>query len=270
MLLKSINTLGLVAVLAAGAELVSGFSASADPVRVSDGTTYGTPVVVGNGTVRSYVTYADGEAIEVGVAMSEAVMQGLPGTSGDHGEGHHDMHEFVLDLPAGNSTPFQHVGFNWNPGGHEPPGIYDAPHFDFHFYMIPVAERMAMVPADTADFNARARNYPAAAFVPAGYVAPAPVGIPQMGVHWIDPKSPEFNGKPFTQTFIYGSWNGKLIFAEPMITKALLESRTDLTTPIGAAESYGAPGRYPTSYTVRWNARAAQYEVALTGLVTKN
>lgn len=269
MLLKTINTLGVVAVMAAGTELVSGLT-SRDPVPAADGTAYGTPVVVGNGTVRSYVTYAGGEAVEVGVAMSEAVMQGLPAASSDHPEGHHDMHEFVLDMPAGNRTPFQHIGFNWNPGGHEPPGIYDLPHFDFHFYTIPVADRLAMVPTDTADYNAKARNYPSPAFIPAGYVAPAPVGIPQMGVHWIDPRSPEFNGKQFTQTFIYGSWDGKLIFAEPMITKALIESRQTVTTPIAVAESYSQAGRYPSSYTVRWNPRAAQYEVALTGLVTKN
>jgi hypothetical protein len=29
-----------------------------------------------------------------------------------------------------------------------------------------------------------------------------------MGVHWIDPKSPEFNGGKFTQTFIFGSYDG--------------------------------------------------------------
>jgi hypothetical protein len=270
MLLKSIHTLGLVAMVAAGAELLSSSTSPAETHRATDGTAYGTPVVVGNGTVRSYVTYAGGEAVEVGVAMSESVMSGLPKASGDHAEGHLDMHEFVLDMPAGNPTTFKHVGFNWNPGGHEPPGIYDLPHFDFHFYMIPVADRLAMVPTDTADFNAKARNYPSPEFIPEGYISPAPMGIPQMGVHWIDPKSPEFNGQQFSQTFIYGSWNGKFIFVEPMITKALIESRQTVTTPIGTAQNYGTAGRYPTSYTVRWNARAAQYEVALTGLVTRN
>jgi len=265
MLFKTIHTLGLVAVAAAGIELTSGL-ASRDPIRTSDGIAYGDPVVVGNGTVRSYITYTGGEAVEVGVAMSAGVMQGLPAaTSGDHAEGHLDMHEFVLDLPAGNPTPFKHVGFNWNPGGHEPPGIYDLPHFDFHFYTIPLADRMAIVPSDSG-FNAKAANYPAPAFIPAGYVAPAPMGIPQLGVHWIDPTSPELNGKAFTRTFIYGSWNGKVIFAEPMITKAFLESRPDVTTPIAVAQHYSPAGRYPTAYAVRWNERAAQYEVALTGL----
>jgi len=88
-------------------------------------------------------------------------------------------------------------------------------------------------------------------------------------VHWIDPTSAEFNGQSFTKTFIYGSWNGKLIFAEPMITKATIETKQTITTPIGVAKSYSQPGRYPTSYTIRWNEAAKQYEVALTGLVTR-
>jgi hypothetical protein len=269
MLFKVINTLGLAAVVTAGAELATGFSTSHARATAAGGTAYGTPVPVGNGTVRAYITYAKGEAVEVGVAMSEDAMQGLPKASGGHPEGHLDMHEFVLDLPEGNPTPFKHVGFNWNPGGHEPPGIYDQPHFDFHFYMIPVADRLAIIPTDTAVFNARARNYPAPEFVPAGYVAPVPLGIPQMGVHWIDPTSPEFNGAQFTRTFIYGSWNGKLIFAEPMITKATIESKQTITTPIGVAKSHSQPGRYPSSYTIRWNEAAKQYEVALTGLVAR-
>jgi hypothetical protein len=268
-LLKIINTVGLVAVVTAGAELVTGTSTSRDQVNLADGTAYGAPAPVGNGTVRSYVRYEKGEAAEVGVAMSEDVMQGLPQASGEHPEGHLDMHEFTLDMPDGNPTPVKHIGFNWNPGGHEPPGIYDLPHFDFHFYMIPVADRLAIIPTDTATFNAKARNYPAPEFVPAGYIAPVPLGIPQMGVHWIDPTSPEFNGAQFTRTFIYGSWNGKLIFAEPMITKATIESKQTITTPIGVAKSYSQRGRYPSSYTIRWNQAAKQYEVALTGLVSR-
>jgi hypothetical protein len=90
-----------------------------------------------------------------------------------------------------------------------------------------------------------------------------------MGMHWVDPTSEELHGAPFTKTFIFGSWDGKLIFAEPMITKATIESKQTITTPIGVAKSYSQPGRYPTSYTIRWNETAKQYEVALTGLMAR-
>ena len=48
-----------------------------------------------------------------------------------------------------------------------------------------------------------------------------------MGAHWLDITSPELNQenpKSFTQTFIYGSYDGKVIFMEPMITKAFMDS----------------------------------------------
>jgi hypothetical protein len=45
--------------------------------------------------------------------------------------------EFTLALPKEAApTAYNHIGIDWNPQGHEPQGIYDKPHFDFHFYMI--------------------------------------------------------------------------------------------------------------------------------------
>ena len=41
-----------------------------------------------------------------------------------------------LDLPAKNPTQYKFVQFDWNPAGHEPAGVYDLPHFDFHFYTV--------------------------------------------------------------------------------------------------------------------------------------
>jgi hypothetical protein len=34
---------------------------------------------------------------------------------------------------------------NWMPEGHPSPMVYTVPHFDFHFYMIPNAERLNIV-----------------------------------------------------------------------------------------------------------------------------
>ena len=34
--------------------------------------------------------------------------------------------------------PLKWALLNWNPHGHIPPGIYDRPHFDVHFYMEPI------------------------------------------------------------------------------------------------------------------------------------
>ena len=232
-------------------------------------TSYGDPVAVGRGTARTYVTTRDGVAAEVGVALSEAALSGLPdahGAGGVHAHGHTTF-EHVLQLPAGSATPFRHVLLNWNPGGHEPPGIYDTPHFDFHFYAIDNAERLAIDPADP-DYQRKAERKPPAELIPQGYVMPAPLAFARMGVHWVDPKSPELNGKPFTSTFIYGSWDGKVIFAEPMITKAYLETKPQFSAALPLpARAQG--GGYPTRYSVRWDAATKEFRITLTGFTPR-
>jgi hypothetical protein len=244
------------------------FAAAADAPTLA--TSYGSPVAVGGGEARVYVISNDGAPIEVGVALSEAALSELP-ADGAHGgmampDGHHTyMH--LLPMPASNPTPYRFVALDWNPAGHVPPGIYDRPHFDFHFFTTTEAERAAIVPSDPR-FDAKAANHPGADLVPAGYTA-LPGGVPLMGAHWVDPRSPELNGAPFTETFIYGSWDGRLTFAEPMVTKAFIESKPDHREAIAVPAKYERPGWYPTEYRVYWDAPSKEYRVALSGLVER-
>ena len=177
-------------------------------------------------------------------------------------------HSNLLEMPAANPSIYQHLSLDWNAMGHEPAGVYDKPHFDFHFYSINQAERIAIDPADPA-FATKAANHPAAGFMPQGYV-PVPPPVPAMGVHWIDPTSPELNGQPFTRTFIYGSWNGAMTFAEPMITRAFLLTKPNATNPVPTADRAAVPGLYPKAYAVRFNQATSRYEVALTNLISRN
>lgn len=239
--------------------------------RVATGRMYGADVALGNGTARVYVDLVEGVPQELGVVLSEAALTGLP-TDHSHGgmempDGHR-MFEMLLPMPSNNPTPYKHVLFGWNPGGHEPAGIYDKPHFDFHFYTIPDADRMAIDPSDPR-FDAKANAHPDALFTPAGFVA-IPGAVPFMGAHWVNPLTPELNQQPFSQTFLFGSWNGRMIFAEPMITKAYLESRPDLTVPIPVPAQHAEPGYYPSTYRVRWDEKAREYRVALSGFEWRN
>ncbi len=230
-------------------------------------TRYGKPVTVGQGTARTYVTTTNGVPAEVGVALSDAALTGLPdkhAAGGVHAHGHTTF-EHVLELPEGNPTPFRHVLLNWNPGGHEPPGIYDTPHFDFHFYVIDNAERLAIDPADP-DYQRKAERKPAPELIPQRYVMPAPLAFARMGVHWVDTTSSELKGQPFTRTFIYGSWDGKVIFAEPMVTKAYLETKPEFSAELPAPARGQDAGYYARGYTMRWDAEAKEYRIALTGL----
>lgn len=236
------------------------------------GMQYGEAVALGEGTVRSYVLIEDGAPVEVGVALSEAALAGLPGHGGPGAIPMPDgnsTYEFELQLPATNPTPFQHVTVDWNPGGHEPPGIYDSPHFDVHFYTISSEARRTIHPGDP-QFGEKAARHPSAEYVPSGYAALVPDAVPMMGLHWFDPASPELNGSEFTRTFIYGSWDGQMIFLEPMITRAFLETKPDFTAPIPVAAQHAVPGYYPGRYSVRWDEASREYRIALGDLARRN
>jgi hypothetical protein len=255
---------------------------------------YGTPVKLGDGRARTYVILDQkngGAPLEVGVALDERALDGLPAPNAHPGGGHADMHEFLLPMPAQNATPFQFVELDWNPGGHEPPGIYDVPHFDFHFYTIAVAERNAIDPSDP-QYAAKGNRLPAADLIPAFNAIPVPPGtppsataVPRMGVHMIDMRSPEIQGmlgnpqgyKPFTTTFIHGAWDGRVIFWEPMITRAHILSKKAAASaaeqnqviPLPLPQRYATPGAYPAAYRIAWDAQAKEYHIALTQLTQR-
>ena len=231
---------------------------------------YGQPVKVGNGMARTYVVLdaKNGQqATEIGVALDEGALEGLPMDDA--------MHMYDLRLPAQSPAPYQFVQLDWNPHGHPPMGVYTEPHFDFHFYVVTPAERNAIVPSDPA-FAAKANRLPPADYMAPFYVPlvppggqPADAAVPMMGVHWIDVRSPEFNGGQFARTFIYGTWDGQVTFYEPMVTRAYLLSRPDAVAPISAASKVVAPGSYPTAYRVTYDAQSREYRVALSGLVAR-
>ncbi|MBI2841856.1 MAG: hypothetical protein HYX78_00490 [Armatimonadetes bacterium] len=101
---------------------------------------------------------------------------------------------------------------NWNPRGHIPPGIYDTPHFDFHFYMISETDRNKITAV--GDDLVITEKPPRQEHVPKGYVLAPGGSEPRMGAHWINPESSEFHGQPFTKTFIYGFYDGKMAFID--------------------------------------------------------
>ena len=238
---------------------------------------YGTPVKLGEGQARAYVVTdaKSGRAVEVGVAMTERAMDGLRGPDPENHHGHGDMDMLLLAMPRTNGTPFEFIELDWNPQGHGFP--YAAPHFDFHFYTIPVAERDAIDPANPA-YAAQAANFPAAERIRPGFVSshllmngtPAEAAVPRMGLHWIALASPELPPTlaPFTATYIVGTWDGKVIFEEPMITRAfIMEQRTNGkgSTDFAVPAAPDAGRAQPTGYRVSWDAQAKEYRVALTG-----
>lgn len=220
---------------------------------------------MGNGTAYAWIkSDSEGNPESVGVTFTESALDGLPADKPNNG---FDGYEFPLALPKGDAlakTPYDHVALDWNPKGHIPPGIYDVPHFDVHFYMNPISERQKIT-LEGEDM-ARCQLKPDAKFLPDGYMYAPGSEYKYMGSHWVDTSSPELSGKPFTYTFIYGSYNGQVVFWEPMVTVEYLKSKPNLVVPIKQPKAYQRAGLYyPTSYTIRYNPQRHEYVVALEG-----
>lgn len=217
---------------------------------------YGPTRPVGNGVARAWIKIdANDNPIEVGVNLSAKALENLPD--------HHAA--FVLPLHKTKGKNFyDHVLLDWGPGGHEPPGIYDVPHFDVHFYIISVEERMAIeYQPDDLD--------PDPIYIPENYFR-LPGVVPQMGSHWADATSPELPPtlEPFTHTFIYGSYNGEFIFWEPMVTRNFLLSKPDVEAMVKQPQAWQKDGWYPTFYKIAWSDRPGEYTIALTGLTWRD
>lgn len=181
--------------------------------------------------------------VRLAVAINDEAMNSLD-TSHAETPGHHHNNNVVLQFhPKVDANIFNHVGLGWNPHGHEPEFIYGLPHFDFHFYGI-TPQAVAAIPAYEAD-SMKFKNWPAPQYFPATYINPGG-GVPQMGCHWLDVTSPELNGAAFTQTFIYGSYDGKVTFYEPMITEAFIKANPSFSRDIPQPAKFQKTGYYPT------------------------
>jgi hypothetical protein len=217
-----------------------------------------------NGKAWTWVQISKNGAPErLAVTLTDAVLNSVP--TGGHGGHDPNAHWELKFHQKASEVPFNHLALDWNRAGHEPPGIYDKPHFDLHFYTFTPAEVAAIPPYDVDSL--KFKNWPAPAYFPAGYFNPGG-GVPQMGTHWLDPTSGEFNGQPFTETFIFGSYNGKVHFYEPMITLEFLKNNHNWERNIPQPSKVQKTGYYPTKLKVVKHDGVT--EIILDGMVLRN
>lgn len=255
----------------------------------------GEPVPLGNGTVNTYLTLSDDAGpVSIGVRITEAALEGLPAEPNNtnrcydlNGDGRLEAvvecvgeYETALQWPAElerAKVPFKWMGLGWASHGHNPPNVYDVPHFDVHFYM---AERDAVMGIRTGPCGdmlvncedlERARMPVPGAFVPEGYVDAGAV-VPEMGNHLINTAAPELAPEPapFAHTFIYGAYDGRITFLEPMVTRSFLLGRPNVCAPIPQPAAWETQGRYPTEYCIRYLPNEAAVTISLEGFVGMN
>ncbi|WP_446666238.1 hypothetical protein [Flexivirga sp. B27] len=253
--------------------------------------TYGDSALRGDGRLTAYTQQEHGKPHAIGVTLTDPTLDGLPHeppTDGKwcfdkDGDGNVDLmtecangYGNILQLGATAGTPFSYLMVDWNPHGHGPSGVYDLPHFDVHFYQQPDAQRRAIRPGpcpelvNCEDFQL-GKKLPAAKYRNPDF-ADLDAQSPGMGNHLIDRSGPEFHGKRFTHTFIYGSWNKHISFYEPMVTREFLQglqtgSRADTCAPIKQPEAFEKSGWYPTKYCMRHRANRGELTVSVEGFV---
>jgi hypothetical protein len=210
-----------------------------------------TTTVVGNGSIRTFVTLDNaGAPTAVGAIFTEGLLTNLP-TSNT---------AFTLGFGANAAkTPFTHMFFDWAPFGHAPGAIYDRPHLDFHFYFASVQDRLAVAAGVDS-------TPPGAATLPTNYFK-VTESVAFMGTHFADSTFLEFHGTPFDKTLLYGSHEGRITFYDLMTTTAWLVTKPSVLVAIGQPATYPKSGYYPTQYRVSYDAVTREYRVAVEGFV---
>jgi hypothetical protein len=266
----------------------------AQPTESGDGErALGAPRDLGQGSIAAYAEFAnDGAPQAIGVVLSGNVLNTLP-------EEHSDMHqcfdadgndsidvmsecshwhEFVLPLPSQASRrsdiPFKWALFNWNPAGHIPPGVWDVPHFDVHFYMEPIENIFALKRGPCGPEFLQCDQFEVATKpVPANYIHPdfedVGAAAPGMGNHLIDQSMPEFHGEPFKRHWIFGVYDGRIIFYEEMVARSFLLTEPDTCNAIKSPEGVAVTGFYPTNSCIRYDSESGEYTISMEDFVRR-
>jgi len=238
---------------------------SNEQAQQAPNTFWGQPEKLGAGKIRTFVIVASDvdpatnyhPPLTIGVELDATSLSSLPNVKT----------MLLTDFPIQAArTPFQFMMIEWNPHGHPPAGIYDKPHFDFHFFIQDRQDALAIRPGscagvDCTDYRGAVQAVPTQ-YVPSGYTD---IGLvaPFMGNHLVDLTSPEWNGRPFTRTIFVGAYHGRITFLEPMITLASLTSEPNSCSDLRQPASYANAAYYPLRLCTHYDETTKKYRVYL-------
>jgi len=202
----------------------------------------GPEVGVGQGFARSFITLShNGVPQELGIVFTDEALSGLPAVNKPYVL---ELHKEALD-----ATPFTHVALGWSANGHPLPGSSIGPHFDVRFFMLTLAERLAIPAPPAPPFFILPPN----GYMPADYFSDAP--IPQLGMHWTD-KSFD---NPVKHEMILGSYNGMFAFISPIVLLTELQARQSHSIPFSQPQLFAKHGYYPTRYKIYADEKQRHY-----------
>lgn len=199
---------------------------------------------IGGGTIESWVLVSSLGYSKIGLTLSSKALDAssLPTAS----EGHHfDAH---ISFPKLALLPFNHSYIAWKPSGHGPSGMYNAPHYDFHFAFVSPEFMEAITVEGSSGQQVPPAGYMPEMWEPQLTTDGSYASVAGQGVHWHYKNAPEWNGGIFTETFMWGSYAGKNIFMEPMITLATLTNTNSFERPIELPACVTKSGFYPRIY----------------------
>lgn len=231
-------------------------------------------VSFGDGYVQSVVhKNADGSLRAIGLQIDAAAMDTLPSVPTNDGQTCWDTngdgvtdperecnggHERVLWFPKLANLPFKWIMFNYQARGHGPMHVFDKAHFDFHFYIQEFVDRNFIrlgpcgVYTHCLDYEKAMKNIPAP-YWPEGFENQGGVSG-RMGNHLADTSEAPFGGKPFTQAFVYGQYDGHLTYFESVVATDWARTAPSECKPIKAPPAMEQTGLYPRQYCTRYRA----------------
>lgn len=214
------------------------------------------PVTVGDGTVKTWITTDENDIpLQFGVWISEDALTGLP----------NENTSFMLNMPSNDEFDMlgiKTIHMDWNPNGHPPVSVYTLPHFDLHFYVISEETKNSIEMVSTAQVD---DNY-----IAPDYMIIDTAYVPMMGAHAVDATAPELHGETFTQTYIYGYYDGNQAFIEPMFTTDYLSTMPDEVYDIKTPVAYSYNGYAPQKISYKYDSQTKGINVILSDLVKTN
>jgi hypothetical protein len=163
-----------------------------------------------------------------------------------------------ITAPNTSNQPFSYVEIDWNTEGEPrgPNGSFVSPHFDFHFYMLPMEEmerELTCVSSNGKTCDALLTDYeqmrrfqdmPDAQYVPELYRPDVGSAIPVMGLHLLDMTMDyTVDAVNHYPVLIYGTFDGQVIFAEASVTLYTLQD-----VVVAPDHRLGFPFRQPAAF----------------------